>query len=408
MSSDSNTENKHDNDKKQIENLMNISYSYPDPSDPELQKKIYEKREYSFHRFHDRPDLNDYNDIKEYRDSICARSFTLHDHQAMLSNFINPNTPYKGVLVFHGLGSGKCVEKMTRVHVNGSYEIISNIWNDNYTQIETDDEGGIWSKPKNNLFVNSYDEITKKIIVKKVIHLYKEKVNTKLREIILENNNKITITYKHKLLTNNGFTNILSVNDKIAIPNCLNVINNNIFLSKQCNLWENSNDEIIYSKIIKINEIDYNDYVYDLEIEDTHNFVAENIICHNTCVGVAIAEKFKPLVQKYNTKIIILVGGPLIKENWKHHLLLCTGETYLKYQDKSVYVDEAEKIKQEKLAIVQALQYYKFMSYKSFYKHVIGEKITDKQSDKKGKLIFVDHIARNPATSLVEVRCSKQ
>jgi superfamily II DNA or RNA helicase len=128
--------------------------------------------------------------------------------------------------------------------------------------------------------------------------------------------------------------------------------------------------------------------VYDLEIEDTHNFVAEDMICHNTCVGVAIAEKFKPLVQKYNTKIIVLVGGPLIKENWKQHLLLCTGETYLKYQDKSVYIDEAEKNKIEKNGIIQALQYYKFMSYKSFYKHVIGEKITDKQSEKKGKVSY--------------------
>ena len=57
------------------------------------------------------------------------------------------------------------------------------------------------------------------------------------------------------------------------------------------------------------------------------------------------------MVQKYNTKIHILVSGPLIKENWKHHLIKCTGETYLKYQDKSIYIDEAEKqrIKKNKL-----------------------------------------------------------
>jgi hypothetical protein len=201
-------------DKKHLENLIKVDYAYPDPSDPELQKKLYEKREFYYHKTPQRPNVEDYNDIKEYRDNICARNFTLHEHQAMLSNFINPNTPYKGVMVFHGLGSGK------------------------------------------------------------------------------------------------------------------------------------------------------------------------------TCVGVAIAEKFKSLVQKYNTKILVLVGGPLIKENWKQHILICTGETYLKYQDKSVYVDEAEKAKNEKNALIQALQYYKFMSYKSFYKHVIGEKITDKQSGKKGKATY--------------------
>ena len=99
----------------------------------------------------------------------------------------------------------------------------------------------------------------------------------------------------------------------------------------------------------------YNEYVYDLEIEDTHNYVAEGILCHNTCAGIAIAEKFKPMVQKYNTKIYVLVSGPLIKENWKDELLKCTGETYLKYQDKSVYIDEAERAKVKKNAMNMAL-----------------------------------------------------
>lgn len=201
-------------DKKILNKLIKMDYSYPAVDDPHFQKKIYEKREFYYHKTPQGPSVEKYEDIKEYRDNICARNFSLHEHQAMLSNFINPDTPYKGALVFHGLGSGK------------------------------------------------------------------------------------------------------------------------------------------------------------------------------TCVGVAIGEKFKYLVQKYNTKILVLVGGPLIKENWKQHILICTGDTYLKYQDKSVYVDEAEKAKNEKNALMQALQYYKFMSYKSFYKHVIGEKITDKQSGKKGKAIY--------------------
>src|SRR5438045_5996250 len=93
-----------------IEELMKKNYAYPDPSDPELQSKLYVKREFYAHKIPPRPDINDYNDIKEYRDNFCARQFSLHEHQAMLSNFINPDTPYRGLLVFHGLGSGKtCV-----------------------------------------------------------------------------------------------------------------------------------------------------------------------------------------------------------------------------------------------------------------------------------------------------------
>jgi hypothetical protein len=205
------TQNDLSNDSDNIdkEELMKIEYNYPEPSDKNLQYKLYQKRELYYNKVAKRPNINDYNDIKDHRDNICAGEFTLNDHQALLSNFINPDTPYKGVLIYHGVGTGK------------------------------------------------------------------------------------------------------------------------------------------------------------------------------TCTAIAIAEKFKQMVQKYNTKIVILVPGPLLKENWKMELLKCTGETYLKYIDKSIYIDEAEKIKQKKNALIQALQYYRFMSYRSFYKRVLGEKIIDKRVDKE-------------------------
>jgi len=200
--------------KDETKENMKKNYSHPEPSDPNIQYKLYKKREYYYNKIPTRPLINDdtkYATIKEYRDNTCARSFTLHEHQGMLSNFINPDTPYRGIIVFHGLGSGK------------------------------------------------------------------------------------------------------------------------------------------------------------------------------TCVGVAIAEKFKPLVQKYNTKIYILVPGPIIKESWRHHLIMCTGETYKKYQDKFVYLDSAERERQHKQALAQALQNYKIMSYRSFYKRVLGEKIVESKVAKGEK-----------------------
>jgi Type III restriction enzyme, res subunit len=193
---------------------MKKNYSYPDPADPHIQYKLYKKREFYFNKINERPDISSetpYSVIREYRNNTCGRAFMLHEHQGMLSNLINPDTPYSGILVFHGLGTGK------------------------------------------------------------------------------------------------------------------------------------------------------------------------------TCVGVAIAENFKEMVQKYNTKIYILVPGPIIKESWRHHLLFCTGETYKKYHDKYTYIDDQEKARQEKQALAQALQYYKLMSYRSFYKRVLGEKIVDKKVTDGGR-----------------------
>lgn len=351
--------------------LMKKNYSHPEPSDPNIQYKLYKKREYYYNKIPHRPKIaadTEYSIIKDYRDNTCARPFTLHEHQGMLSNLINPDTPYKGIIVFHGLGSGKCVHKSTSININGSTHDIENIWDMYKTTTIQDAENGYWSKPKSVLMIDSYDQCIGKIVKKRILNLYREKINSHLRVIILDTESQIIITDAHKLLTNNGWTNDLYVGDLVmmtatqTIPNRIN--------------------QTEFVRIKQITRIDCDDYVYDFEIQDTHNYVANGIVCHNTCVGIAIAEKFKPMVQKYNTKIYVLVPGPIIKESWRKELLMCTGETYKKYQDKYTYVDAAEKNRQNKQAIAQALQYYRIMSYRSFYKRVLGEKIVDKKVTK--------------------------
>lgn len=371
---DTDTDSYSDDDNIVIEDhtieQMKKNYSHPEPSDPNIQYKLYKKREYYYNKIPIRPKITeetDYATIREYRDNTCARPFELHEHQAMLSNFINPDTPYKGIIVFHGLGSGKCVHKNTMIDLCEKIECIEDMWNSHDSAITVDSEGGEWRKANDNIIVKSYDEKEDKIIKMKVLNLYREKINSHMKEIILQNGKSITITDSHKLYTLDGWKNNLSGGDYIL------------------NLFKDQHDTCIYNSIDKINHIIYNDYVYDLEIEKTHNYVANGIICHNTCVGVAIAEKFKDMVQKYNTKIYVLVPGPNIKETWRKEILNCTGETYKKYQDKYTYIDEAEKNRQNKLALAQALQYYRIMSYRSFYKRVLGEKIVDKKVTKGPK-----------------------
>ena len=98
-----------------------------------------------------------------------------------------------------------------------------------------------------------------------------------------------------------------------------------------------------------------------------------------TCTAIAIAEQFKDQVAKYNTKIYVLTSGPNIKENFKSELLFCTGETYLKNKQMLEQMTSAEIERERKLGIYNALQYYKILSYKTFYKKVLGEKIAEKK-----------------------------
>ena len=201
-------------DNRKLIDLMKINFSYPNPQDDDFQSKIYLKREYYFNKVPKRDAIVDYQDIKTYRDKECGgEKMQLKTQQSLISNFINPDTPYKGLLVFHGVGTGK------------------------------------------------------------------------------------------------------------------------------------------------------------------------------TCAAFAIAENFKDMVRKYNTKIYILLTGPLIREQWKNELVnVCAKDTYLKDYNQNIdYLDEVDKERAIKQAKVQAMQYYKIMSFRSFQKKVLGQKIIEKKTDKTKK-----------------------
>lgn len=199
-----------------MKNNDNKDFSYPLPNDENFQSKIYKKREFYYHKIPQRDILEDYEDIKEYRDQICKGEFKLREQQILLDNFLSPETPYTGLLIMHGTGTGK------------------------------------------------------------------------------------------------------------------------------------------------------------------------------TCTAISIAEQFKEQVKKYNTKIYILTFGPNNKETFKSELLFCTGETYLKNKELLEQMTKAEIETEKKIAIYGALQNYKILSYKTFYKKVLGEKISEKKlvGDEKIKTTY--------------------
>lgn len=193
-------------DDADTEKLMLQQHVYPDTDSENFQTLIYVKREFYINKIPERPPLKTYQEIKELRDRVCSGEIKLSVSQNLLSNFINPNTPYRGLLIYWGTGVGK------------------------------------------------------------------------------------------------------------------------------------------------------------------------------SCAAIAIAEKFKGLVEKYGTKIHVLVPGPLNKQEFLQEIIRCTGETYLKiHDDKTAIISEADKAKHMKTILAIISQYYRIMSYSSFYKKVLGEKIKEKQ-----------------------------
>ena len=188
-------------------------FSYPEPNDPDLLTKIFKKREFFYHKVPERKKMETYEEVQKYRDQNCREGEIIpREQQAIVPNFISPNTPYKGVILMHGTGSGK------------------------------------------------------------------------------------------------------------------------------------------------------------------------------TGSAILIAEQFKEQVKKYNTKIFVIVPGPNTRDNFKNEILTWTGETYIKNKNILNQMSKAEKEREYKIGLYAASQYYKIMSYKTFYKKVLGEKIVEKKLSSDNKI----------------------
>ena len=187
---------------------------YPYPHDPNFQSKIYKKREFHYNRSSQRKKISNYEELDKYRTDVCKKKLTANPHQSFLSNYITPKTPYRGALIFHGVGTGK------------------------------------------------------------------------------------------------------------------------------------------------------------------------------TLSAIGIAENFKQEIRRFQTKIYVLVSGPLIRDNWKNDIIKFFAKDYFKEipYDKNNEESVKEAEKSVKLLINQ---YYRFMSYKTFYRKVLGERIVEKKTvDNKVQKIY--------------------
>ena len=543
----------------EIKYLMKKNEYYPKIDDNNFQYKIFSKKEFINRKIKDRKILTDYNDIKIYRDNNCSGPYKLRPQQFLLTNYMNPDTPYKGLLMFHGVGTGKCVLPNTKVYINDNVMNIQDAWNlYNDNNLLFDNENGCWSKPKTILYTTSYNLNNNKICNGLITNIYRQKIKEKINVIELDNGEIIKITKKHKLLSDKGWTNdfincnfilspykmkkyykqdniddiivfiygyykLRSIIDKknnlikfylininimmfisyiIKITNNKNIIydlknkkNTNILFIYDKNLIDilenlddNKNKYIISDNILKLNkskikilllslfniasiinikdkyikiyifslhilyqikfllkifkidsiiqnnniyiydvssiyyyykiisfsnfiinikklynitkiidknvilnnknnikciitkfyEEEYDGYVYDFEVHNYHNYIINNIISHNTCAAISIADNFKENISRYDTKIYILVPGSIIKDNWMKEIMKCS--------------DNMDKINSQYdyNTIMKNIikQYYKIISYKSFSKKVLGEKIIDKKyDDKKQKIV---------------------
>ena len=93
-------------EENKVQTGKNFLY-YPDFDDKDFYKKIYIKKEFY---------KNKIPKQQKNTEEICnARLFQLAPQQEFLRNYISIDTPYNGILIYHGTGIGKCLAYDTPV-----------------------------------------------------------------------------------------------------------------------------------------------------------------------------------------------------------------------------------------------------------------------------------------------------
>ncbi len=89
---------------KKVEDIDESFIPYPDTNNPKFQDIIFKKKEFNSNQlFLDSTGIED----------TCNSEFTIKPHQIMLKNFMTKESPYKSLLVYHGVGVGKTCSGLT-------------------------------------------------------------------------------------------------------------------------------------------------------------------------------------------------------------------------------------------------------------------------------------------------------
>ena len=292
------------------DNVASFIPFYPSNKDPQFSYDIARKKEFQ--------------DIKlPPSEEVPKEQGVPLLSQELQSRFFSPHTDFTSGLLFHGMGVGKCVLPGTVISTSVGDILIEKLFTNAYSIFEFDDGEGFWFKPEFDIYVPSFDgnAFCPRLIKK----MYRQNIREMIVIVQLENGSKIRMTQAHKLFNGDEWTNDFEVGRGIAFPTQECMFEKDLIFTDR--VWSDIN--ILYSKISSIDIEYYEGYVYDLEIQDTHNYIANNILCHNTCTSSLIVEHFKSTLVngKPREPAIVIVPNAKIARSYRAEVMSrCTRE----------------------------------------------------------------------------------
>ena len=196
-------------------------------------------------------------------------------------------------------GSGKCVRGDSRVLVsNGKWLPIRELVETQFSAYGTDamEDGEVLAANPENLCVFSLNPKTLKIEKKRIQAFVRRTSPEELYEIRTRSGRKIVSTGYHPVITiRNGIVESLRADElkegmKAAAVNPLKtrLITVQLIPNSQQTIEMPDMPEVFWDEIASVSKVAGEEWVYDLCVEDTHNFLVEGIFVHNTNIVDAI------------------------------------------------------------------------------------------------------------------------
>lgn len=312
----------------------------------------------------------------------------LFDHQKIVSRFMNPYTDYTSLLIYHGLGTGKCVLPDSKVYTiefgNINIEKLWNIYFDPDNCIVNKNEPEIWlimpwksvrtmSLVENNKCEPTYISKLYKQYVREEINTVEFFDITKTSSLLDCSNvhdiKRISMTKRHKVAVLNTNTNVVYYTNNYKQGDYIIGIDNGI------------------KKIYVIHHIitfNYVGMVYDVEVDnDCHNYLVQGILTHNTCSAIAVSEQLHNM--KAIEKTIVITRGTVLAQNFIDQLV------YVCSLPKYRYIHtQHEKLTQRQQQLASKRLYGKRYQFTTFIK--FARALAQKQKKHRRYDVFVDVI----------------
>ena len=246
----------------------NYKYLYPHLDDEFLNIKIAHKQEFEENKL--KVTITD--DFEKQSNEICNKDFELAPHQKFIKNFLSMYTPYNGLLLYHGLGTGKTCSAIgvaeetrkylkfmgynERIIIVASPNVQENFYLQLFDERKLEEKNGIWTI-NNCAGQNILDEINmiqKNLSRDKVIKIVKNVINnyylfmgyTQFANLIIKKSN----------ISSQSLTTLDSKKKQLLIKNKLQKFFNNrlIIIDEIHNIRQSkdNSNKLVSNELIKL------------------------------------------------------------------------------------------------------------------------------------------------------------